>query len=258
MIVSLSHVFVVLKRKETDAPFGLPVVPSDHADVLSSRLAAEWSLARERAHANSTPSKPVKPSLFRALAGAYGGPYFVAAIFKLVNDCLSFSQPQLLRLLLKFVASYRTETPDPVSCTRHAVNASSQSRTSRLTLLFVLLVTYRPSRESLSRVPCSELLSFRPLFFISTSIDVSPRVSLFFSSFSVVVVKLADVLPLSPTSRSRSGMRVKARRITLSSSVSRGRFLTSSLLFTLGWNHHLALPKVPPPLERREDRSYNG
>lgn len=95
--------------------------------MLSSRLAHEWSLARERAHANSTPSKPVKPSLFRALAGAYGGPYFVAAIFKLVNDCLSFSQPQLLRLLLKFVASYRTETPDPVSCSRHADNVKSES-----------------------------------------------------------------------------------------------------------------------------------
>jgi ATP-binding cassette subfamily C (CFTR/MRP) protein 1 len=96
--------------------FLCPVEPSDQSDVLGARLARHWAVSRNKAHAKSTSKdKPVHPSLFVALAKSYGGPYAMAAFFKLCNDLLSFSQPQLLRLLLKFVASYRTETPDPVS-----------------------------------------------------------------------------------------------------------------------------------------------
>ncbi|KAI1331203.1 metal resistance protein YCF1 [Xylariaceae sp. FL0255] len=47
-----------------------------------------------------------KPSLWIALAKAYGGPYLVATIFKMLNDISAFTQPQLLRLLIAFVASY--------------------------------------------------------------------------------------------------------------------------------------------------------
>ena len=36
-----------------------------------------------------------------------------AAIFKLLQDCLSFAQPQLLRRLLIFVSTYTTDTPEP-------------------------------------------------------------------------------------------------------------------------------------------------
>lgn len=55
------------------------------------------------------------PSLWIALFRAYGGPYMLAAVFKIGNDIAAFSQPQLLRFLLTFVDSYRPgQEPDPV------------------------------------------------------------------------------------------------------------------------------------------------
>ncbi|KAK7428905.1 ATP-binding cassette glutathione S-conjugate transporter ycf1 [Neonectria magnoliae] len=55
------------------------------------------------------------PSLWLALFGAYGGPYCVAAIYKIGNDVSQFIQPQLLRLLIQFVASYtKPNTPEPL------------------------------------------------------------------------------------------------------------------------------------------------
>nr|XP_036584697.1 ABC metal ion transporter [Colletotrichum truncatum]KAF6794347.1 ABC metal ion transporter [Colletotrichum truncatum] len=46
------------------------------------------------------------PSLWLAMFRAYGGPYAVAALFKIVNDVTQYIQPQLLKLLIAFVASY--------------------------------------------------------------------------------------------------------------------------------------------------------
>ena len=55
-----------------------------------------------------------KPSLWIALASAYGGPYLRGAIIKTLADILAFAQPQLLRLLISFVDSYRRgRTPQP-------------------------------------------------------------------------------------------------------------------------------------------------
>lgn len=55
------------------------------------------------------------PSLWIALFRAYGGPYMLAAVFKIGNDLAAFSQPQLLRFLLTFVDSYRDgQVEDPV------------------------------------------------------------------------------------------------------------------------------------------------
>ncbi len=55
------------------------------------------------------------PSLWVALFRAYGGPYSLAAIFKVGNDLSAFTQPQLLRYLIAFVDSYREgEEPQPV------------------------------------------------------------------------------------------------------------------------------------------------
>ncbi len=55
------------------------------------------------------------PSLWVALFKAYGGPYSLAAIFKVGNDLSAFTQPQLLRYLIAFVDSYREgEEPQPV------------------------------------------------------------------------------------------------------------------------------------------------
>ncbi|KAK2672248.1 hypothetical protein RAB80_012327 [Fusarium oxysporum f. sp. vasinfectum] len=55
------------------------------------------------------------PSLWRVLFKAYGGPYCVAAIFKVANDVAQYIQPQLLRLLISFVKSYEEDnTPQPI------------------------------------------------------------------------------------------------------------------------------------------------
>ena len=48
-----------------------------------------------------------KPNLWIALARAFGGPYLRGAMIKTISDALAFVQPQLLRLLITFVDSYR-------------------------------------------------------------------------------------------------------------------------------------------------------
>jgi ABC-type multidrug transport system fused ATPase/permease subunit len=55
-----------------------------------------------------------KPSLWTALFKSYGGPYVRGAIIKCGSDILAFVQPQLLRLLIDFIKSYRTSEPQPV------------------------------------------------------------------------------------------------------------------------------------------------
>lgn len=54
------------------------------------------------------------PNLWIAITKPFFGPYFRAGLFKTVNDVLAFTQPQLLRLLIKFVRSYETPEPEPV------------------------------------------------------------------------------------------------------------------------------------------------
>jgi len=49
------------------------------------------------------------PSLWMAIFRAFSGPYFRGSLFKIVSDTLAFVQPQLLRLLINFVDSYRPE-----------------------------------------------------------------------------------------------------------------------------------------------------
>ncbi|KAI1393759.1 P-loop containing nucleoside triphosphate hydrolase protein [Hypoxylon trugodes] len=47
-----------------------------------------------------------RPSLWIALFRAYGTPYLIASIFKVITDMAAFTQPQLLRYLISFVKSY--------------------------------------------------------------------------------------------------------------------------------------------------------
>ncbi|KAF2858159.1 hypothetical protein K470DRAFT_260080 [Piedraia hortae CBS 480.64] len=55
-----------------------------------------------------------KPNLWIAMFRAFGGPYFLGAVIKVGSDVLSFVQPQLLRLLIAFVDSYRAgNKPEP-------------------------------------------------------------------------------------------------------------------------------------------------
>jgi ATP-binding cassette subfamily C (CFTR/MRP) protein 1 len=55
-----------------------------------------------------------KPNLWLALFEAFGAPFGIGALFKVVQDILAFVQPQLLRMLIAFVASYNTGAPKPV------------------------------------------------------------------------------------------------------------------------------------------------
>jgi ATP-binding cassette, subfamily C (CFTR/MRP), member 1 len=55
------------------------------------------------------------PSIWIALFRAYGGPYSMAAIFKIGNDIAQYLQPQLLRYLISFVDSYGGEKPQPIA-----------------------------------------------------------------------------------------------------------------------------------------------
>ena len=51
-------------------------------------------------------------SLAIALCSAFGGPYVIAGCLKVLQDCLAFLQPQLLRLLLSFISRYQSARPD--------------------------------------------------------------------------------------------------------------------------------------------------
>jgi ATP-binding cassette subfamily C (CFTR/MRP) protein 1 len=53
------------------------------------------------------------PSVWGALIASYGKMYLAFVPLKLFADTLSYIQPQLLRLLISFVDSYRTDQPDP-------------------------------------------------------------------------------------------------------------------------------------------------
>ena len=61
-----------------------------------------------------------RPSLWIALFRGFGGPYFWGSLIKTLSDMLSFVQPQLLRLLISFVDSYRSGNPHPQPIIRGA------------------------------------------------------------------------------------------------------------------------------------------
>ncbi|KZT52688.1 glycoside hydrolase family 43 protein [Calocera cornea HHB12733] len=68
----------------------------DSGATLSHVLEEEWARQRTRK----------TPRLSMALIRAYGGPMLTAAALKMCQDCLSYAQPQLLRLLLQFVNTW--------------------------------------------------------------------------------------------------------------------------------------------------------
>ena len=47
-------------------------------------------------------------SLWMAMFVSYGGPFVFAACLKMLQDCLAFLQPQLLRLFLSFISAYQS------------------------------------------------------------------------------------------------------------------------------------------------------
>lgn len=52
--------------------------------------------------------------MWKALFVAYGGPYAAALLLKIVQDCLAFLQPQLLRWLLAYISRYQDARLNPL------------------------------------------------------------------------------------------------------------------------------------------------
>ncbi|KAM9930368.1 hypothetical protein OXX80_009412, partial [Metschnikowia pulcherrima] len=52
------------------------------------------------------------PSLVMALSKAFGAPFLLGGVFKALQDSLAFVQPQLLRLLIRFVNDYSQSVKD--------------------------------------------------------------------------------------------------------------------------------------------------
>jgi ATP-binding cassette subfamily C (CFTR/MRP) protein 1 len=77
----------------------------DTTKATTTSFDSAWRLELEKKH----------PSLWMAMFHAFGAPYFRGAMIKTVSDVLNFAQPQLLRLLITFVDSYRTDHPQPVA-----------------------------------------------------------------------------------------------------------------------------------------------
>nr|QFQ66290.1 putative ATP-binding cassette transporter C [Exophiala pisciphila] len=76
----------------------------DSTKVTGQLLQDAWELELEKK----------KPNLWIALARSFGGPYLRGALIKTISDTLAFVQPQLLRLLIQFVESYRSgPVPQP-------------------------------------------------------------------------------------------------------------------------------------------------
>ncbi|KAG0054044.1 hypothetical protein BGZ83_012033 [Gryganskiella cystojenkinii] len=76
----------------------------DKSKSVSNTFAAAWEkeLAKKQ------------PSLLKALANAFGRPFYIAGIWKAANDILGFVQPVLLGEMLRFVMSYKTDNPQPL------------------------------------------------------------------------------------------------------------------------------------------------
>ncbi|KAK3829900.1 MAG: ATP-binding cassette transporter 1 [Linnemannia elongata] len=76
----------------------------DQSKNVSDTFASAWEKELKKQH----------PSLLRALATAFGKPFYIAGVWKMANDILGFMQPVLLREMLRFVMSYKTEDPQPL------------------------------------------------------------------------------------------------------------------------------------------------
>ncbi|KAK3829999.1 MAG: multi drug resistance-associated protein MRP [Linnemannia gamsii] len=76
----------------------------DQSKNVSNTFAAAWENELKKNH----------PSLLRALAEAFGKPFYIAGVWKMANDIFGFMQPVLLREMLRFVMSYKTDDPQPL------------------------------------------------------------------------------------------------------------------------------------------------
>lgn len=73
------------------------------SEELSQKLEKNWQ--------NELKQKS-NPSLSWAICRTFGSKMLLAAFFKAIHDVLAFTQPQLLRILIKFVTDYNSERQD--------------------------------------------------------------------------------------------------------------------------------------------------
>ncbi|KAG0343296.1 hypothetical protein BG000_000015 [Podila horticola] len=74
-----------------------------------------WTLRKEDQSKNVSLTFAEAPSLVRALSITFGKPFYIAGLWKAVNDILGFAQPVLLKEMLRFVMSYKKgEHPQPI------------------------------------------------------------------------------------------------------------------------------------------------
>lgn len=77
----------------------------DTTEITGKQFAETWQAELQKK----------KPSLWIAMFRAFGGPYYRGAVIKTLSDVLQFVQPQLLRLLISWVDSQRTENKQPTT-----------------------------------------------------------------------------------------------------------------------------------------------
>ncbi|KAM0254312.1 hypothetical protein ACHAQJ_006898 [Trichoderma viride] len=95
--------------------YGVFLTENDLWGLTRADQTKNTGVALEESWEHELKRRPNSPSLWLALFRAYGGPYVTAAFFKAGNDVAQYIQPQLLRLLIAFVASYNIgETPQPI------------------------------------------------------------------------------------------------------------------------------------------------
>lgn len=85
----------------------------DTTKAVGSVLEEAWAMELETKN----------PSLWMAMFRGFTGPYLRGSVIKTLSDALSFTQPQLLRLLISFVESYRGDNPNPQPVIRGAAIA---------------------------------------------------------------------------------------------------------------------------------------
>lgn len=88
---------------QSDLP---PLPKSLKSKVLSTILEKNW---------NRQLNQSGNPSLFRALVSSFSGPFIVGALFKFIQDCIAFTQPQLLKQLIIFVNEYHNDHTIPLT-----------------------------------------------------------------------------------------------------------------------------------------------
>lgn len=85
----------------------------DTAQATGGILENAWAIELEKK----------RSSLWMAMFRGFSGPYLRGSVIKSISDLLQFCQPQLLRLLISFVESYRDGNPHPQPVIRGAAIA---------------------------------------------------------------------------------------------------------------------------------------